>query len=45
VVWSTGNVHSTLVRKCFEMAVWKTEEIGAHCDEDKCHMADRWPFK
>ena len=38
------NVYSTLVGKCFEMAVWKTE-ISAYCDEDKCHMTDRWPFK
>ena len=44
-VWSTGNVYSTLVAKCFEMAVWKTEEIGAYYDEDKCHMTDCWPFK
>jgi len=43
-VWSTGNVHSTLAGKCFEMAIWKTEEIVAYC-EDKCHMTDRWPFK
>ena len=28
-VWSIGNVYSTLVGKCFEMAIWKTEEIGA----------------
>ena len=33
----------TLVGKCFEMAVWKTEEIGVYCG--KCHMTDRWPFK
>ena len=45
VVCSTGNVYSILVGKCFEMAMWKTEEIGAYCDEDKCHMTDRWPFK
>ena len=44
-VWSTGNVYSTLVAKCFEMAVWKTEEIGAYNDEDKCHMTEHWPFK
>ena len=23
-VWSTGNVYSALVGKCFEMAIWKT---------------------
>ena len=45
VVWSTGNVYSTLVGKCFEMAMWKTEETGAYYDKDKCHMTDRWPFK
>jgi len=45
VVWSTGNVYSTLVGKCFEMAMWKTEVFGAYYDEDKCHMTDRWPFK
>jgi len=45
VVWSTGNVYSTLVGKGFEMAVWKTEKIGAYYDEDKCHMTDRLPFK
>jgi hypothetical protein len=45
VVCSTGNVYSTLVGKCLEMAIWETEGIGAYCDEDKCHMTDRWPFK
>ena len=40
VVWSTGNVYSTLVGNCFEMTIWKTEEIGAYYDEDKCHMTD-----
>ena len=45
MVWSTGNVYSTLVGKGFEMAVWKTEKIGAYYDEDKCHMTDRLPFK
>jgi hypothetical protein len=29
----------------FEMAIWKTEEIGAYYDENKCHMTDRWPCK
>ena len=45
VVWTKGNVYSTLVGKCFDMAIWKTEENGANYDEDKCHMTDRWPFK
>jgi len=45
VVWSTGNVYSTLVGKCFEMAICNTEEFGAYYDEDKCHMTARWPFK
>jgi hypothetical protein len=44
VFCSTGNVYSTLVGKCFEMASWKTEEIGAY-DEERCDMIDRWPFK
>jgi len=44
-VLSTGNVYSTLVGKCFEMAIWKTAEIGAYYYEDKCHMTDCWPFK
>ena len=29
----------------FEMAIWKTEEIGAYYNENKCHMTDRWPCK
>jgi len=37
VVGSAGNVYSTLVGKCFEMAMWKTEEIGAYYDEDVSH--------
>jgi hypothetical protein len=41
VVWNTGNVYSTVVGKCFEMVIWKTEEIGAYCDKDKCHITDR----
>jgi len=45
VVWSTGNVYSTLVGICFEMTDCNTEEYGAYYDEDKCHMTDRWPFK
>jgi len=45
VVWSTGNVHSTLVGRYFEMAICNTEEIGAYYVEDKCHMTDCWPFK
>jgi hypothetical protein len=45
VVWSTGNVYSTLVGKCFEMTIWKTGEIGAYYDEGKCHMTGCWPFK
>ena len=45
VVWSRGNVYSALVGKCFEMAVWKTEETGAYNDDDKCHVTDCWPFK
>jgi hypothetical protein len=45
LVWSTGNINSTLVGKGFEMAFWKTKEIGAYYDEDKCRMTDRWPFK
>ena len=40
-----GNIYSTLVGKCFEMAIWKTGEFGAYYDEDKCHMTDCWPFK
>ena len=43
MVWSTGNVYRTLVGKGFEMAAWKTEEIGVYWG--KCHMTDRWPFK
>ena len=34
LVWSTGNVYSNLIGKCFEMAIWKTEETGAYYDED-----------
>jgi len=34
VVWSTGNVYSTLVGRSFEMAIWKTEKIGAYYDEE-----------
>ena len=45
VVWSTGNVYCSLVAKCFEMATWKTQKIGARYDKDKCHMTERWPFK
>jgi len=45
VVWSTGNVYSTLDGKCFEMAICNTEEFGAYYDEDKCRMSDRWPSK
>jgi hypothetical protein len=45
VVWSTGIAYSNLVGKCFEMAIWKTEEIGVYNDEDKCHMTNCWPFK
>jgi hypothetical protein len=45
VVWSTWNVYSTFIGKCFEMDVRKTEEFGAYYDEDKCHMTDHWPFK
>ena len=45
VVWSTGNVYSALVGKHFEMAIWKTEEIGACYDECKSHMTERWPLK
>ena len=45
LVCSTGNVYSSLVGKCFEMAIWKAEETGAYYDDDKCHMTDRWPFK
>jgi hypothetical protein len=40
-VWSTGNVYSTLVGKCFKMAIWKTEEIRACYDKNKCYMTDR----
>jgi len=35
VVWSTGNVYSTLFGKCFEMAICNTEEFGAYYDADK----------
>jgi hypothetical protein len=45
LVRSTWNVYSTLVGRCFEMSMWKTDEIGAYCDEGRCHMTDRWPFK
>jgi len=41
----TGNFYSTLVGKCFEMAICNTEEYCAYNDEDKCHMSDRCPFK
>jgi hypothetical protein len=34
LVCSTGNVYSSLVGKCFEMAIWKTEETGAYYDDD-----------
>ena len=27
------------------MAIWKTEEIGAYYEEDKCHIIDCWPLK
>jgi len=27
VVWSTGNVYSTLVGKCSEMAIWKQRRL------------------
>jgi len=43
--WNTRNICNNLVGNCFEMAMWKTEEIGAYYDEGKCHMTDRWPFK
>ena len=45
VIWSTGNVYSTLVGICFEMTDCNTEEFAVYYDEDKCHMTDRWPFK
>jgi hypothetical protein len=45
VVWKTGNAYSTLVGKCFELAICKIEEIGAYYDKDKCHMTDCWPSK
>ena len=31
----TGNFYSTLVGKCFEMAICNTEEFGAYYDADK----------
>jgi len=45
VVWSTGNVYSTLVGKCFDMAICNAEKFEAFYDEDRCHMTDRWPSK
>jgi hypothetical protein len=45
LIWCAGKVYNTLVRECTEMTIWKTEEIGAYCDEGKCHMTERWPFK
>jgi hypothetical protein len=34
VGWSTGNVYNVLDEKCFEMTIWKTEEIGAYYNDD-----------
>ena len=28
MVWITGNVYSTLVGKCSEMAIWKQRRLG-----------------
>jgi hypothetical protein len=39
------NAYQDLVGKCLEMAMWRTEEIVAYYDKDKCHMTERWPFK
>jgi hypothetical protein len=45
VVWNTGKVYRTLVGKCFEITIWKTEEIREYYNEYMCHVTDRWSFK
>jgi len=42
VVWSAGNLYSTLVGICFEMTDCNTEEFAVYYDEDKCHMTDKF---